>query len=82
MLFANHPVADIINAGLTINNEFYVSVIKDDTKMWFRAFDKEFAHARTWWKHINMFEQMFELTVHIKRKYKFIVLYILSCQQG
>ena len=41
MLFVSHPVADIINGGLTINNEFDFRIIKDDTKMWFRDYDKE-----------------------------------------
>ena len=36
MLFVNHAVADIINEGLTINNEFDFRIIKDDTNVWFR----------------------------------------------
>ena len=31
MLFVNHPVADIINEGLTINDEFDFRIIKVDT---------------------------------------------------
>ena len=36
----SHPVADIKQRGLTINNEFDFRKIKDDTKMWFRYYDK------------------------------------------
>ena len=41
MLFVNHAVADIINEGLTINNEFDFRIIKDDTNVWFRDYDTE-----------------------------------------
>ena len=41
MLFVRHRVADIINEGRTINNEFDYRQIKDDTKMLFRDYDKE-----------------------------------------
>ena len=39
MRFVSHPVADIINGGLTINNEYDFRKIKDDTKMWFRDYE-------------------------------------------
>ena len=51
MLFVSHPVADIINGGLTINNEFDFRIIKDDTKMWFRDYDKE-------WRRQELDEQI------------------------
>ena len=41
MTVVNHPVVDIINEGLTINNELCLRIVKDDTKMWFRANKKE-----------------------------------------
>ena len=47
MLLVSHPVADIIHVGLTINNAFDFRTMKDDTNMWIRDYDKEFAQART-----------------------------------
>ena len=41
MTVVNHPVVDMINEGLTINNELFLRIVKDDTKMWFRANNKE-----------------------------------------
>ena len=41
MTVVNHPVVDIINEGFTINNELCLRIVKDDTKMWFRANKKE-----------------------------------------
>ena len=41
MTVVNHPVVDIINDGLTINNELCLRMIKDDTKMPFKAYNKQ-----------------------------------------
>ena len=41
MTVVNHPVVDIINDGLTINNELCLRMIKDDTKMSLKAYNKQ-----------------------------------------
>ena len=64
----SHPVADIKQRGLTINNEFDFRKIKDDTKMWFRDYDRE-------WRRQELDEQIMRnishnrLSTHIILKY-------------
>ena len=53
MLFVRHRVADIINEGRTINNEFDYRQIKDDTKMLFRDYDKERRRQELYEKIMN-----------------------------
>ena len=42
MLYVSHPATDIINEGPTINDAFGFTILKDDYKLWFRDYDKEF----------------------------------------
>ena len=66
MLFVTHPVADMINDGLKINHELKFRMIQDDTKMWFRDYDKE-------WRRQELDEQIMKinhrLSKHIILKY-------------
>ena len=41
MLHVSHPLADIINEGLTINVKFVVRIVKAAYKMWFIDYYKE-----------------------------------------
>ena len=59
MTVVNHPVVDIINYGLTINNELCLRMIKDDTKMSFKAFNKQWRRQELETTHIirHIFKQ-------------------------
>ena len=51
IMFASHPVADIINEGHEIAEALDFRIIKDDTKMWFIDYDKE-------WREQELDEQV------------------------